>query len=153
MTNGADPSAWLPLGVDDFPGLRAHGFVYVDKTALIHAFASRPKAKIFLIRPRRFGKSLLVSTLASLFSRGLRDFKGLAIEKLWKESATYPVVRLDFSRINSFENAGEFRSLLESQLRSAFAPWGSLMRRNPALPSPSSFPSGFIRSRKAPSCS
>ena len=51
----------------------------------------------FFSRPRRFGKSLLVSTFESLFSKGLEDFKGLEIENLWKEDRIYQVIRFDFS--------------------------------------------------------
>ena len=69
--------------------------IYVDKTGLIARIA-RQDTPLFLSRPRRFGKSLLVNTLHSLFARGLRDFKGLAIEKEWSDT-TYPVVHLDFS--------------------------------------------------------
>ena len=60
------------------------------------------------LRHSRFGKSLLISTFESLFKYGLRDFKGLAIENLWKEEATYNVVRLDFSEIKDFADAESF---------------------------------------------
>ena len=73
----------LPTGTSDFETLRDRGQIYVDKTALIYKLASRSE-KFFLTRPRRFGKSLLVSTFASLFKNGLKYFSGLAIEKLWK---------------------------------------------------------------------
>lgn len=74
----------LPLADSDFNDLRSYDKVYVDKTRMIYELA-RSNAPIFLSRPRRFGKSLLVSTFDSLFSRGLEDFKGLEIENLWKE--------------------------------------------------------------------
>ena len=80
----------LPLGDSDFSKLRNREAVYVDKTALIYKLVTENSDKIFFHRPRRFGKSLLISTLESLFKYGLRDFKGLAIEKLWKER-TYSV--------------------------------------------------------------
>ena len=79
----------LPLGTSDFAALRQANQIYVDKTELIHQLAGL-RQKFFLARPRRFGKSLLVSTFASLFRDGLKHFSGLAIEKLWKD-ATYPV--------------------------------------------------------------
>ena len=63
--------------------------------------------KLFFARPRRFGKSLLISTFETLFKNGLRDFKGLAIEKLWKDK-TYSVVRLDFSEVKNFRTREEF---------------------------------------------
>ena len=96
----------LPLANSDFIGLRSQGKVYVDKTRMICELA-KSDAPIFLSRPRRFGKSLLVSTFSSLFSRGLEDFKGLEIEKLWKEEKTYSVMRIDFPEINK-TNAQEF---------------------------------------------
>ena len=65
---------------------------YVDKTGLLYELITTFE-KVFLARPRRFGKSLLVSTFESLFKYGTRDFKGLAIEKLWKDK-TYKVIRL-----------------------------------------------------------
>lgn len=74
----------LPLGTSIFETLRAANEFYVDKTGLIYQLARR-RSKCFLARPRRFGKSLLVSTFASLFRYGLRDFHGLDIESLWKD--------------------------------------------------------------------
>src|SRR5215469_11144247 len=87
----------LPFsGVQDFSKLRTDFAVYVDKTAIIHKMVSFYKT-VFLSRPRRFGKSLLCSTLAALFENDRDLFKGLAIESLpweWKE---YPVVHLGMS--------------------------------------------------------
>ena len=91
--------ARLPTGTSDFAALQMRGQIYVDKTEQIYQLACRNR-KILLTRPRRFGKSLLVSTFASLFKNGLRDFSGLAIETLWKDSI-FPVIRLDFSLIKS----------------------------------------------------
>lgn len=88
----------LPLGTSDFAALRLANEIYVDKTDLVYELASK-RRKYFLARPRRFGKSLLISTFESLFRHGLRDFKGLAIEKLWIEESKPLVVRLDFSEI------------------------------------------------------
>lgn len=88
----------LPLGDADFSKLRHRESVYVDKTDLIYRLVTGNSDKIFFARPQHFGKTLLISTLASLFQYGLRDFDGLAIEKLWEER-TYSVVRLDFSQI------------------------------------------------------
>ena len=69
MTDTALPP--LPIGTSDFEALRDAGQLYVDKTALVYQLASR-RQKFFLTRPRRFGKSLLVSTFASLFTHGLK---------------------------------------------------------------------------------
>ena len=85
----------LPYGFVDFSALREINSIYVDKTKLIYELAAQ-YAPIFLARPRRFGKSLLVNTLHSLFAKGLEDFHGLAIENIWKDK-TYKVVHLDFS--------------------------------------------------------
>jgi len=109
----------LPLGTSDFSALRSDEQIYVDKTALVNEIASKHQ-KFFLARPRRFGKSLLVSTFESLFKYGLRDFKGLAIEKLWKDKKNYQVIRLDFSRIKNFFSIEEFNQRLASLLTKDF---------------------------------
>lgn len=96
----------LPLGSSSFSTMRSCRELYVDKTAQIFELCNS-RAKIFLARPRCFGKSLLVSTIMSLFRDGLRDFHGLAIESLWTDR-TYPVIRLDFSLAKDFENEEEF---------------------------------------------
>ncbi len=105
----------LPLGTSDFAVLRMRRQIYVDKTSLICELASKSE-KFFLIRPRRFGKSLLVSTFESLFKNGLRDFQGLAIERLWKDDGRYLVVRLDFSNLKYFSAPDEFSLLFDIYL-------------------------------------
>lgn len=92
----------LPLGISSFRNLRKDERIYVDKTDLIFSMVQN-QSRVFLARPRRFGKSLLVSTFEALFSRGLEDFQGLKIEKLWKDNKQYKVVRLDFSEISSIK--------------------------------------------------
>ena len=85
-----------PIGIQNFEDLRNNGYVYVDKTELIYRLTNTNKV-YFLSRPRRFGKSLLVSTLEAYFS-GKKDlFNGLAMETLEKEWAVYPVLHIDFS--------------------------------------------------------
>ena len=85
-----------PIGIQSFESIREGGYVYVDKTHLIHQLATTGKY-YFLSRPRRFGKSLLVSTMEAYF-QGKKDlFKGLAIEKLEKDWTAYPVLHLDLS--------------------------------------------------------
>ena len=111
----------LPLGQSDFPYLRKSNAVYVDKTDLICSLCSVP-AKILLTRPRRFGKSLLVSTFESLFKHGLRDFKGLKIEKQWTDRL-YDV-RLDFSSVKEFSSAEDFSLQLGRLLSSSFSKVG-----------------------------
>jgi hypothetical protein len=86
----------LPIGIQDFVSLREDGFLYVDKTALVYRLVNEGKV-YFLSRPRRFGKSLLCSTLGA-YLEGRRDlFAGLAIEGLETEWRTYPVLRLDLN--------------------------------------------------------
>ena len=85
----------LPTNVSDFGFLRTNHQIYVDKTALI-AELVQIVSPVFVSRPRRFGKSLLCSTLADLFAHGTENFKGLAIELLWNEP-TYPVLKLSFT--------------------------------------------------------
>ncbi len=83
----------------DFEYMRSKGFTYVDKTDILYLLVDESLGKqFFLTRPRRFGKSLLLSTTQKLFE-GRRDlFEGLAIDSLpWDWSATYPVIRLDMS--------------------------------------------------------
>lgn len=116
----AELSRRLPLGQSSFEDLRHDGSVYVDKTDGVFSLASGFN-KIFLARPRRFGKSLLVSTFYSLFRYGLRDFQGLAIEKKWHDDGKYNVLRLDFSRIRDSNDTKEFRFKLNAYLRTAFA--------------------------------
>lgn len=79
----------------------------------------RDSSKVFIARPRRFGKSLLVSTFASLFQFGIRDFKGLAIESLWSDKA-YKVLRLDFSEIKDCFSEADFVSKFHDQLLRKF---------------------------------
>ena len=90
----------MPIGIQSFPSMIEGNYVYVDKTHFI------PKLEIlgrayFLTRPRRFGKSLFISTLESYFEGKKELFKGLAIEK-WKEDAgsdwqSYPILKLDLN--------------------------------------------------------
>ena len=122
----------LPLGSSDFATLRMRNQIYVDKTTLIYKIASKAE-KFFLSRPRRFGKSLLISTFESLFKHGLRDFKGLAIEKLWKDENSYQVVRLDFSEIKSFASESVFKRQFEELLVRSFGRCGFVYRENSFL--------------------
>ena len=89
----------LPIGIQDFEDLRTNDYLYIDKTALIHKLIKDGKY-YFLSRPRRFGKSLLMSTLHAYFSGKKELFKGLAMESLEKEWIEYPVLHLDYNAIN-----------------------------------------------------
>ena len=85
-----------PIGIQNFEKIRKEGYVYVDKTALIHRLATTG-TYYFLSRPRRFGKSLLVSTIEAYFKGKKELFKGLALEQLEKDWAQYPVLHLDLN--------------------------------------------------------
>lgn len=85
-----------PVGIQTFEYVRENGLTYIDKTALIYKIVTGTKNN-FLSRPRRFGKSLLVTTMQAYFE-GRKDlFKGLAIESLEKDWVKYPVIHLDLS--------------------------------------------------------
>ena len=86
-----------PIGEQDFPSLRKRGCAYIDKTAYVYRMTHSSSKYMFLSRPRRFGKSLLVSTLQAYFEGRRELFEGLAIEQLEKEWTPYPVIRLDMS--------------------------------------------------------
>ena len=88
-----------PIGIQDFEKIINGGYVYVDKTALIHRLVTEGNI-YFLSRPRRFGKSLLVSTLEAYFKGRKELFKGLAIDELETEWAEYPVFHIDFNGEN-----------------------------------------------------
>ena len=86
-----------PIGIQTFSKLREGNYVYVDKTELVYRMTHGASGYIFLSRPRRFGKSLLTSTLHSYFE-GRKDlFEGLAIKCLEKEWTSYPVLHFDMS--------------------------------------------------------
>jgi len=90
---------FLPIGIQDFEKLRNFNNIYVDKTSYIYELA-RTSTPYFLSRPRRFGKSLLLSTLEAYFL-GKKDlFKGLAIENLEKDWVQYPVIKISFGADN-----------------------------------------------------
>lgn len=91
----------LPIGIQSFPEIINNGYLYVDKTQAIHELVKNPKGYCFLSRPRRFGKSLLVSTLEEIFSANTDLFKGLWIEQSGYNWQKHPVMRIDFSKIQS----------------------------------------------------
>lgn len=91
-----------PIGIQNFESLRNDGYVYVDKTALIYRLVNEGRY-YFLSRPRRFGKSLLISTLDAYLSGKKELFKGLAIEQLEKDWTEYLIFHLDL-------NVGEYKT-------------------------------------------
>ena len=101
-----------PIGIQSFDRIREDGYVYVDKTALIYDLVSKGTI-YFLSRPRRFGKSLLISTLENYFLGRRELFRGLAIDSLEKEWAEYPVFHLDFNGKN-FTSPMELKETVET---------------------------------------
>ena len=86
-----------PIGMQTFSEIREEDFLYVDKTEYIYRMTHTSGKYFFLARPRRFGKSLLVSTMQSYFEGKKELFKGLAVEKLEKEWTEYSVLHFDMS--------------------------------------------------------
>ncbi len=89
----------LPVGIQSFSELRREGYLYVDKTAYIYELATGGKY-YFLSRPRRFGKSLLVSTFKELFEGRKELFEGLWIEERWDWEKTNPVIHIPFAGLD-----------------------------------------------------
>lgn len=85
----------LPIGIQDFRELRSNGFLYVDKTEQLYQLTEGKY--YFLSRPRRFGKSLLISTLAELFKGSQELFEGLWIENQWDWEQKHPVIHISFN--------------------------------------------------------
>lgn len=101
-----------PIGLKDFQKIRDEGKVYIDKTSWI--FELVQNSYIFLSRPRRFGKSLLLSTLKAYFEGKKELFKGLDIERLENNWEKYPVFLLELTRTDS-ESHDSLRALLNQQ--------------------------------------
>lgn len=85
-----------PIGIQNFEKIRKDGYFYIDKTALIYQMV-KTGSYYFLSRPRRFGKSLLISTLEAYFLGKKELFEGLAMEKLEKDWTTYPIFHIDLN--------------------------------------------------------
>ena len=110
----------LPIGVQDFLAMRQDNLLYVDKTARLQELVTSGR-RYFLSRPRRFGKSLTLSTLDAMFSGKIELFKGLAAEKWVTEQAEHPapVLRFDMSRMQSGSASGLEKTLIETLKRTA----------------------------------
>ena len=111
-----------PIGIQSFEKLITEGFCYVDKTALIYQLV-KEGVIYFLSRPRRFGKSLLVSTLKNYFLGRKELFKGLAIEQLETEWNTYPIFHIDFNGTN-FTSGDMLEKVLEGFVAGLEAEYG-----------------------------
>ncbi len=111
-----------PIGIQSFEKIRTGGFAYVDKTALIYNLAATGQY-YFLSRPRRFGKSLLISTMEAYFRGEKELFKGLAMESLEKDWTEYPVLHLDFTG-SKYSCIEDLREKINQHLREWEAMFG-----------------------------
>ncbi len=118
----------LPIGIQSFEYIRNQGFLYVDKTALIYKMATMGKP-YFLSRPRRFGKSLLLSTIEAYFQGKRELFKGLAIEKLETDWLGYPVLHLDLNA-EKYTSIEALTYILERHINGWEDTWGKDTREN-----------------------
>ena len=97
MVDMEDLQRLYPIGIQTFSKIREGNYLYIDKTEYVYRMTHSASSYMFLSRPRRFGKSLLTSTLHSYFSGRKELFHGLAMEKLEKEWTEYPVLHFDMS--------------------------------------------------------
>ena len=128
-----------PIGVQNFESLRKDGYYYIDKTELIYKIVSEGRY-YFLSRPRRFGKSLLLSTIHAYFDGKRELFEGLAIEQLEKNWVKRPVLHLDLN-IEKYDTPESLDRILENALYG----WEGLYGANPSERSFSLRFAGVIR--------
>lgn len=139
MMNVVPAQRIYPVGIQSFSEIRLGGYVYVDKTALIHKITSTGKY-FFLSRPRRFGKSLLLSTLEAYYLGKRELFKGLALDSLADNWDTHPVLHLDFNTGDYDSEAG-----LEQLLNYQLSKWESLYGKSDTEPTPNLRFAGIIQ--------
>lgn len=111
-----------PIGIQNFEEIREGGYLYIDKTDMMFDLVDNGKY-YFLSRPRRFGKSLLISTLETYFSGKREMFEGLKIAELEKEWAVYPVLHLDLNT-KRYENKASLLEILNMHLEMWEAEYG-----------------------------
>lgn len=113
-----------PVGIQTFERIRKENKLYIDKTEYIYRMTHSGGCYFFLSRPRRFGKSLLVSTFESYFSGKKELFEGLAIEKLEQEWMEYPVLHFDMSGGKHMEKE-QLEDYLSNRLEAEERKWGT----------------------------
>ena len=118
----------LPIGIQDFEKLRSEGFLYVDKTEYVYNL-TRVGLPYFLGRPRRFGKSLFLSTLKAYFLGKKELFEGLAIAGLEKEWTEYPVFYIDFN-LGMYTDVKSLYQTLDYYLSLFEEKWGKTKRES-----------------------
>ena len=116
----------LPIGIQSFEKIRNGNYLYVDKTELVYRLAVS-EIPYFLSRPRRFGKSLLISTVDAYFQGRKELFQGLAIEKLEHDWFTYPVLHLDLNA-RKYETEADLEAILNQYLEMWEAVYGDEMK-------------------------
>ena len=112
-----------PIGIQSFEKLRNDGYLYIDKTALIYKLV-KTGSYYFLSRPRRFGKSLLISTLEAYFQGKKELFDGLAIAGLEKDWVQYPILHIDLN-ISKYDSAQDLDDILNDYLTNWEALYGA----------------------------
>ena len=115
-----------PIGIQNFEKIRTEGYLYIDKTELVYRLV-KTGSYYFLSRPRRFGKSLLISTLGAYFQGKKELFQGLAIEKLEKDWTKHPILHLDLNT-EKYDTAES----LDNLLNNALAYWESYYGTEPS---------------------
>ena len=113
-----------PIGIQTFQKIREGNYLYIDKTEYIYNMAHAAGTYYFLSRPRRFGKSLLVSTLEAYFQGKRELFEGLAIAGLEKDWTVRPVLHIDLN-ISKYETAEDLSDMLNDFLTNWEAVYGS----------------------------
>lgn len=119
----------LPIGMQTFRDIIQNDYLYVDKTEKIFDLVKNPKGVYFLSRPRRFGKSLLISTLNEIFEGNKELFKGLWIYKSDYAWEKHPVVRIDFSKKKA-ENRDDLKGFILYQLKNIAEKYGVSLERD-----------------------
>lgn len=114
-----------PIGIQNFEKIRKNGYLYIDKTALIYQMV-KTGSYYFLSRPRRFGKSLLISTLEAYFQGKKELFEGLAMEKLEKDWFTYPILHIDLNT-----EKYDTPESLENKLNNTLSKWEEIYGKRP----------------------
>ncbi|MDR1129493.1 MAG: ATP-binding protein [Prevotellaceae bacterium] len=120
----------LPVGIQTFEKIRNDGYLYVDKTEYIYRLVTGGNS-YFLSRPRRFGKSLTLSTLEALFTGREELFEGLYIHDKWDWSRKYPVIRIDWSNIDH-QTPEDIENDLSDVLQSKAEHYGITLKRKRA---------------------
>lgn len=129
-----------PVGIQTFPEVINGGYIYIDKTDIIWNLTNFAKF-VFMSRPRRFGKSLLTSTLEYYFKGDKKLFKGLKVDRLENEWKCYPVIHLDLSTAKGQHSAEELRNTLMWIM----SPYAEIYGHDKTETSPGKMLAGIIR--------